>query len=91
MMMLLCGRPMKTLAKVYSSLMTEQEAISLMLKEQHHIILLPKSLTQKHGIMKNELAFDVVKTKKGMLSLIGRDSVSFPRVTKSPGSEETAI
>lgn len=70
--------------------MTQEEALALMLKEQHHIILLPNSLMQKHGIVAKELNFDLVKSKNGMLSLIGRDSESLPRVTKSPSSKENS-
>ena len=79
---------MKTLAKLSSSLMTQEEALALKLKEQHHIILLSNSLMQKHGIVAKELNFDLVKSKNGMLSLVGRVSDGSLQVTKSPDSEE---
>jgi len=79
---------MRKLAKVTAELLTKENCMGLKLNEVHYIILIPKSIIQKAGFIQNDLNFDLVKNDQNKLSLLGHESSSHPRVSKTIPLEE---
>lgn len=79
---------MKKLASVSAQLLTKENCTALKLKEESYLILIPKSIIQKAGFIQNDLIFDLIKNDQNKLSLLGRESSSLPRVSKTIPLEE---
>jgi len=71
---------MKSLAKISSQLISEDQTIDLKLKKQHYIMIIPKHLIQNLGIVSDEIDFELVIDNLNKLSLIG------PKLSRSPKS-----
>ena len=74
---------MKSLAKISSQLISEDQAVSLKLKKQHYIMILPKHLIQHLGIFSDEINFELVIDNSNKLTLIGPKLVSQPKSATS--------
>jgi len=61
---------MKKLAKIPSQLLTKESTTKLALKEQPYILLIPKSIIQNQGLMKNQFSFDLLVNSSNKLVLI---------------------
>ncbi len=70
---------MQLIAKVCAQLLSPDSSASLRLKEQPFIIIIPKSLLTKFGLVDDEIIFDVV-IENNKLSLLGP---KIPSVTQS--------
>ena len=74
---------MKSLAKISSQLISEDQTVDLKLKKQHYIMILPKHLIQHLGIVSDEINFDLVIDNSNKLALIGPKLVSQPKSATS--------
>ena len=74
---------MKFLAKISSQLISEDQTVSLKLKKQHYIMILPKHLVQHLGIVSDEINFELVIDNSNKLTLIG------PKIDSQPKSGTT--
>lgn len=63
----------KKIAKIPCHLMTKEQAIALKLEEQPYLIIIPRSILQKHGINEEEISFQLV-IEENRLCLI-RDKI----------------
>ncbi len=70
---------MKSLAKISSQLISEDQTVDLKLKKQHYLMILPKHLIQHLGIVSDEIDFDLVIDNSNKLTLIGPKLVSQPK------------
>ncbi len=70
---------MKSLAKISSQLISEDQAVSLKLKKQHYIMILPKHLIQHLGIVSDKIDFELVIDNSNKLTLIGPKLGSKPK------------
>jgi len=61
---------MKKLAKISSTLFSRDQTVALRLQEQPYIILIPKSILEKHKIFSENLLFDLVIQDK-RITLLG--------------------
>ena len=71
---------MKSLAKISSQLISEDQTVDLKLKKQHYIMILPKHLIQNLGIVSDEIDFELVINNSNKLALIG------PKIARQPKS-----
>jgi len=71
---------MKSLAKISSQLISEDQTVDLKLKKQHYIMILPKHLIQHLGIVSDEINFELVIDNSNKLTLVG------PKLDRSPKS-----
>ncbi len=76
---------MQLIAKVCAQLLSPESSASLRLKEQPFVILIPKSLLTKFGLVEDEIIFDVV-IENNKLSLVG-PQIPNPRVKQSSAKE----
>jgi len=74
---------MKSLAKISSQLISEDQAVDLKLKKQHYIMILPKHLIQHLGIISDEIDFELVIDNSNKLTLIGPKLGSQPKSVTS--------
>jgi len=77
---------MKKLAKISSTLFSKEQTIALRLQEQPYIILIPKSILEKHKIFSENLSFDLVIQNKRIV-LLGPLTTD-PEVMQYPLREE---
>ncbi len=75
---------MKKLASISSILFSKEQTIALKLQEQPYIILIPKSIIQKLGIIDENLDFKLV-IEQNKITLLGPELPN-PRV-KPPAKE----
>jgi len=61
---------MKNLARIPSQLLSKEQSSDLKLNEQPYIILIPKSLLQKQGIVSTDISFDLFIDSDKKLSLV---------------------
>jgi len=78
---------MKKLAYISSFLLSKEHSAALKLQQQSYLIIIPKDLVEKQGLVNEFLEFDLV-ILDNKLSLLG-PKVSNPRVRQSTVSEET--
>jgi len=74
---------MKSLAKISSQLISEDQTVDLKLKKQHYIMILPKHLIQHLGIVSDEINFELVIDNSNKLTLIGPKLGSQPKSATS--------
>ena len=74
---------MKSLAKISSQLISENQTTDLKLKKQHYIMILPKHLIQHLGIVSDEIDFELVIDNSNKLTLIGPKLGSQPKSVTS--------
>jgi len=74
---------MKSLAKISSQLISEDQTVDLKLKKQHYIMILPKHLIQDLGIVSDEIDFELVIDNSNKLALVGPKLGSQPKSTTS--------
>jgi len=74
---------MKSLAKISSQLISEDQTVDLKLKKQHYIMILPKHLIQHLGIVSDEIDFELVIDNSNKLTLIGPKLGSQPKSATS--------
>ncbi len=74
---------MKSLAKISSQLISEDQTADLKLKKQHYIMILPKHLIQHLGIVSDEIDFELVIDNSNKLTLIGPKLGSQPKSVTS--------
>jgi len=74
---------MKKLTTIPCSILSKELSANLKLSEQPYIILIPKSLLQKHGIYSENLSFNLI-IKNKTVSLLGNES---KKVKQLPGME----
>jgi len=74
---------MKSLAKISSQLISEDQTVDLKLKKQHYIMILPKHLIHDLGIVSDEINFDLVIDNSNKLTLVGPKLVSQPKSATS--------
>ena len=79
---------MKSLAKISSQLISEDQAIDLKLKKQHYIMILPKHLIQNLGIVSDEIDFELVINNSNKLTLIGPKLGRLPKSVTSTSERE---
>ena len=77
---------MKKLAKISSALLSTQLTAALRLQKQSYIILIPKSILEKHKIFSENLLFDLVIQDK-RIALLGPLATG-PEVMQHPLEEE---
>ena len=77
---------MKKLAKISSTLFSREQTVALRLQEQPYIILIPKSILEKHKIFSENLSFDLVIQDK-RIALLG-PLMKGPEVMQHPLEEE---
>ena len=71
---------MKLLAKISSQLISEDQTVSLKLKKQHYLMIIPKHLVQHLGIVSDKINFELVIDNSNKLTLIG------PKIGRLPKS-----
>ena len=71
---------MKSLAKISSQLISEDQTVDLKLKKQHYMMIFPKHLIQHLGIVSDEINFELVIDNSNKLALIG------PKIDPQPKS-----
>jgi len=76
---------MKKLASLPSILFSKEQTVALKLKEQPYIILIPKSILQKHGITDENLDFKLV-INENKITLLGPELPN-PRVRQPTAKE----
>jgi len=74
---------MKSLAKISSQLISEDQTVDLKLKKQHYLMILPKHLIQHLGIVSDEINFELVIDNSNKLTLIGPKLGSQPKSATS--------
>ena len=79
---------MKSLAKISSQLISEDQTVDLKLKKQHYIMILPKHLIHDLGIVSDEINFDLVIDNSNKLTLVGPKLVSQPKSATSTSERE---
>jgi len=72
---------MKSLAKISSQLISEDQTVDLKLKKQHYLMILPKHLVQHLGIISDEINFELVIDNSNKLAHIG------PKIDHPPKSD----
>lgn len=72
--------------KIPSQLFSKDQATALKLQEQPYIILIPRSLLQKYGIISDTVEFDFT-IFNNKITLVG-PVVRNPRVQNPPGTED---
>jgi len=72
--------------KIPSQLFSKEQAAALKLQDQPYIILIPKSILQKYGIISDNVDFDftIINNK---ITLVG-PLIPNPRVSRHPKLEE---
>jgi len=70
---------MKSLAKISSQLISEDQTTDLKLKKQYYLMILPKHLIQHLGIVSDEINFELVIDNSNKLTLVGPKLVSQPK------------
>ena len=78
---------MKSLAKISSQLISEDQTVDLKLKKQHYLMILPKHLIQHLGIVSDKIDFELVIDNSNKLVLVGPKLGSQPKST-APTSEK---
>lgn len=73
----------KTVAKISSQLMTENQTIELKLQQQHYLIILPKHLIRRLGIISDNIDFDLMVDDSSKLTLVGPKLGSQPKSVTS--------
>ena len=76
---------MKKLATIYSTFFSKEQTIALKLQEQPYVILIPKSILAKYGIIDEILDFHLV-IQENKITLLGPD-IPHPRVIRQPTKE----
>ena len=79
---------MKSLAKISSQLISEDQTIDLKLKKQHYIMITPKDLIQHLGIVSDEINFELVINNSNKITLIGPKLGSQPKSAISTSERE---
>ena len=74
---------MKSLAKISSQLISEDQTVDLKLKKQHYLMILPKHLIQHLGIVSDEINFELVIDNSNKLTLVGPKLGSQPKSATS--------
>ena len=74
---------MKSLAKISSQLISEDQTVDLKLKKQYYLMILPKHLVQHLGIVSDEINFELVIDNSNKLTLIGPKLVRQPKSATS--------
>lgn len=72
--------------RISSQLFSKEQTTALKLQEQPYIILIPKSILQKYGILSDSVDFDFI-ILDNKITLVG-PLVANPRVQNPPGKED---
>lgn len=79
---------MKSLAKISSQLISEDQTVDLKLKKQHYLMIIPKHLIQHLGIVSDEIDFELVIDNSNKLTLVGPKLGCQPKSATSTSERE---
>ena len=60
------------IANIPTTLLTKEQATSLKLKDEQYLVIIPKSLLNKLGIIKSDFTFDLISDKEKVSLVVNR-------------------
>jgi len=60
------------MANIPITLLTKEQATSLKLKEEQYLVIIPKTLLNKLGIIKSDFTFDLISDKEKVSLVVNR-------------------
>ena len=79
---------MNILATFISTLFSKELTASLKLQEQPYVIIIPKSILEKHGINSENITFDLV-LNNNRITLLGPSTREAPEANQSSAVTDT--